>query len=137
MAIARWGTPGPRSSNLAGTTLNNLVNGASSTRVVYENTTGKAYNAFLTIKLGSITPATGGSISARITCSDGVDVGDGINGDSWPLALTTTTSAKVVIKEMIRIYPGTNRINITNNSGTSFPSSGNEIYITPYGEEIV
>jgi len=136
MAVAKWATPSTRSSNFASTTLNSLGNGSESTVVTYDNSTNRNLYGAVTIKLGSITPATGGSISLRITVNDGTDTADKAAGDIYVAQLLSGASAKVVIIPMVRIYPFSLRFSIINNSGVTFAASGNEMYVTPYNEDV-
>lgn len=136
MAIAKWSTPSTRSSNLAGTTLNSLANGSESSRVTYDNSTNLNLYGFVTIKLGSITPATGGSITLRVTASDGTDLGDAVGGDLYTMPLTTGASAKIVNVPLVRLYPFSLRLSIINNAGVTIAASGNEIYVTNYNEDV-
>ena len=136
MAVAKWSTPSTRSSNLAGTTLNSVANGSESARVTYDNSTTRDLYGFVTIKLGSITPATGGSITLRVTASDGTDLGDAVGGDLYTMPLTTGASAKIVNVPLVRLYPFSLRFSVINNSGVTFNASGNEIYVTPYNEDV-
>lgn len=137
MAIAKWSAYGTRSSNLAGTTLNSLANGSESTTVTYDNSTNRDLYASIAIKLGSITPATGGSITLRVTIADGTDTSDRIGGDLYTIPLTSGASAKVNIIPMIRLYPTSLRFSIINNSGVTLNASGNELYVRPFNEDIV
>ena len=136
MAVAKWATPGSRSSNFASTTLNSLANGSESNVVTYDNSTNRNLYGVVTLKLGSITPSTGGSVTLRVTMSDGVDTSDKAGGDLYTSVLLSGASAKVVIWPMVRIYPFSLRFSITNNSGVTLAASGNEIYVTPYNEDI-
>ena len=136
MAIAKWSTPSTRSSNFAGTTLNSLANGSESTAVTYDNSTNKDLYGIITIKLGSITPTTGGSIIVRVTLNDGTDTADRIGGDLYAIPLTSGASAKVAVLNMARLYPFSMRISIINNAGVTLAASGNELYISPYNEDI-
>jgi hypothetical protein len=136
MAIAKWSTPSTRSSNLAGTTLNSLANGSESSRVTYDNSTNRDLYGFVTIKLGSITPSTGGSITLRVTASDGTDLGDAVGGDLYTMPLTTGASAKIVNVPLVRLYPFSLRLSIINNAGVTIAASGNEIYVTNYNEDV-
>ncbi len=136
MAIAKWSALGTRSGNLAGTTLNALANGSESSRVTYDNSTNRDLQGFVTIKLGSITPATGGSITLRVTASDGTDLGDAVGGDLYTMPLTTGTSPKIVNVPMLRLYNASLRFSIINNAGVALAASGNEIYVTPYNEDV-
>ena len=76
MAVAKWATPGTRSSNFAGTTLNSLANTGESSVVTYDNSTQRDLYGAVAIKLGSITPSTAGTISLRVTMNDGTDTAD-------------------------------------------------------------
>ena len=136
MATAKWSTPSTRSSNLAGTTLNSVANGSESSRVTYDNSTTRDLYGFVTIKLGSITPATGGSITLRVTASDGTDLGDAVGGDLYTMPLTTGASAKIVNVPLVRLYPFSLRFSIINNAGVALAASGNEIYVRAFNEEV-
>jgi hypothetical protein len=137
MAIAKWAAPSTRSSNLASTTLNSLANAAESTVVTYDNSTNRDLYGTVTIKLGSITPSAGGSITVRITLNDGTDSADRIGGDIYTIPLTSGASAKVAVLNMIRLYPYSMRISVVNNAGVALNASGNELYIRPWNEDIV
>ena len=105
MAVAKWATPGARSSNLAGTTFNSLANGSAGAAITYDNSTNRDLYAIVTVKLGSLTPTTGGSITLRIYAGDGTDMPD-LNGgpfDSYVAPLTTTAGAKAAIIPMVRL----------------------------------
>lgn len=136
MAIAKWATPGTRSSNIAGTTLNSLANNAESSVVTYDNSSNRDLYAAVCIKLGSITPATAGAISLRVTINDGTDTADRAAGDVYPVSLNSGASAKVVIIPLVRLYPYSLRLSLVNNSGVSLAASGNEIYVRPFNEDI-
>ena len=136
MAIAKWAAPATRSSNFAGTTLNSLANGSESSVVTYDNSSTRDLYGAVTIKLGSITPSTGGSITLRVTMNDGTDTSDRIGGDLYVVPLTSGASAKVVIIPMVRLYPFSLRFSVINNSGVAFASSGNEIYVTDFNEDV-
>jgi hypothetical protein len=137
MSIAKWAAPSTRSSNLASTTLNSLANAGESTVVTYDNSTNRDLYGTVTIKLGSITPSAGGSITVRITLNDGTDTADRIGGDLYTIPLTSGASAKVAVLNMVRLYPYTMRISVVNNAGVSLAASGNELYIRPWNEDIV
>lgn len=137
MAIAKWSSLSTRSSNFAGTTLNSLANGSESSQVTYDNSTNRDLYGAVTIKLGSITPSTGGSITLRVRINDGTDTADvAVNGDLYTMALTSGASAKVVIIPLVRLYPFSMRFSIINNSGVALASSGNEIYCTDFNEDV-
>jgi hypothetical protein len=137
MSIAKWATPSTRSSNFASTTLNSLGNGSESAVVTYDNSTNRDLYGIITVKLGSITPTAGGSITVRITLNDGTDTADRIGGDLYVIPLTSGASAKVAVVNMARLYPYSMRISVINNAGVSLNASGNEIYIRPWNEDIV
>jgi len=136
MAIAKWATPSTRSSNFASTTLNSLANAGESNVVTYDNSTNRDLYGIITVKLGSITPSTGGSITVRVTINDGTDTADRIGGDIYVIPLTSGASAKVAVLNMIRLYPVSMRISVINNSGVTLNASGNEIYIRPWNEDV-
>lgn len=136
MAVAKWAAPGTRSSNFAGTTLNSLANGSESAVVTYDNSTNRNLYGAVTLKLGSITPSTGGSVTLRITLSDGTDTADKAAGDLYTAVLASGASAKVVIFPMVRIYPFSLRFSLVNNSGVTLNASNNELYVTPYNEDV-
>jgi hypothetical protein len=138
MAVAKWATPGSKSSNLAGTTFNSLANGSAGSAISYDNSTARDLYAAVTVKLGSLTPATGGSITLRVYAGDGTDTPD-LNGgpfDSYVAPLTTTAGAKVAIIPMVRLYPFPVTLQVVNNAGVSTAASGNELYVRPYNEDV-
>jgi hypothetical protein len=138
MAVAKWAAPGARSSNLAGTALNSLANLSASSLMSYDNSTNRDLQAIVTVKLGSITPTTAGSITLRIYAGDGTDLPDsnGSEFDSYSAAPTATASAKVVTFKMVRLYPFPCLLQIVNNMGVSLAASGNELYVRPYNEDV-
>ena len=137
MAIVKWSALGTRSSNFASTVFNSLANGSESATVTYDNSTNRDLSCLITLKLGSITPSTGGSVTLRITLSDGTDVSDpGVNGELYLIALRSGTNAKTNITPL-RIYGCSLRISLINNAGVALAASGNEIYVTPFNEDIV
>lgn len=136
MAIAKWASPSTRSSNFAGTTLNSLANASESSVVTYDNSTNRDLYGTVTIKLGSITPSTGGSITVRVTLSDGTDTADRIGGDLYSIPLTSGASAKVAVINMVRLYPYSMRFSVVNNAGVSLAASGNELYVRPWNEDV-
>ena len=137
MAVAKWATPSTRSSNFASTTLNSLANAGESSVVTYDNSTNRDLYGVITLKLGSITPATGGSVTVRITLNDGTDTADKIGGDLYVVPLTSGASAKVVVINMVRLYPFSLRFSVVNNSGVTLAASGNELYDRAFNEDIV
>ena len=137
MAIAKWAAPSARSSNIAGTTLNSLANAGESSVVTYDNSTNRDLYGTVTIKLGSITPSTGGSVTLRVTLNDGTDTADRIGGDLYVVPLTSGASAKVAVINMVRLYPYSMRLSVVNNAGVALAASGNELYVRPWNEDIV
>jgi hypothetical protein len=139
MAVAKWAAPGTRSSNLAGTTFNSLANGSGGAAITYDNSTARDLYAAVTVKLGSLTPAAGGSITLRVYSGDGTDTPD-LNGgsfDTYTAALTAAASAKVVTFPMVRLYPfSTITLQIVNNAGVSTAASGNELFVRPFNEDV-
>lgn len=138
MAVAKWSTPSARSSNLAGTTFNSKANGSAGDAINFDNSGNKDLQGIVTVKLGSLTPTTGGSITLRVYSGDGTDMPD-LNGgsfDTYTEGLTTIASAKVVTFKMIRVYPFPLIFQIVNNAGVSTAASGNEFYIRTYNEDI-
>ena len=138
MAVAKWSTPSTRSTNLAGTTFNTLANGTAGSAINFDNSGNKDLYGIVAVKLGSLTPSTGGSITLRVYSGDGTDMPD-LNGgsfDTYVEGLTTTASAKVVMFKMIRVYPFPLMFQIVNNAGVSTAASGNELYIRTYNEDV-
>ena len=136
MAVAKWAAPSTRSSNFAGTTLNSLANGSESAVVTYDNSSNRNLYGAVTIKLGSITPSTGGSVTLRVTVSDGTDTADKAAGDLYTAQLLSGASAKVIVLPMVRIYPFSLRFSLINNSGVTLNASSNEMYVTAYNEDV-
>jgi hypothetical protein len=138
MALAKWASPGTRSSNLAGTALNSLANGSASSLISYDNSAARDLYAAVTVKLGSITPGTGGSVTLRVYAGDGTDLPDANGGafDSYTAQLASGASAKVVTIPMVRLYPFPCRLQIVNNAGVTLSASGNEIYVRPFNEDV-
>jgi hypothetical protein len=136
MAVAKWATPSTRSGNFALTSFNSIANNTEGTVVAYDNSSNRNLYGAVTIKLGSITPAAGGSISLRVTLYDGTDTSDKAAGDIYTAQLLTGTGAKVVIIPMVRIYPFSLRFSVINNSGVTLAASGNEMYVTAYNEDV-
>jgi hypothetical protein len=144
MAVAKWSTPGTRSdattAGIAGATFNSLANGSAGAAMgPYDNSTLRDLYAAITIKLGSLNVAAGGSITLRVYSGDGTDTPN-LNGgafDSYIAPLTTGTSAKIVTFPQVRIYPFSNIIfQLVNNAGVSTAASGNEFYMRTYNEEV-
>ena len=135
MAVAKWNTPSSRSANFLSTVANSLANGSESSVVTYDNSTNLDLYGLVTLKLGSITPSTGGSVSIRVTYNDGTDTSDKVGGDVYVLPLTSGASAKVNMVQ-IRLPPFSLRFSVVNNSGVTLASSGNELYVRPWNENV-
>jgi hypothetical protein len=140
MANAEWATPGSSSSNFAGTTLNSLANGSTSAFVTYDNSSNLDYYGAVAIALGSFTSTTGATITLRVYAVAGGatpdDTGSVGGGDTYTVPITVGASAKSIVIPMIRLYPFSLRMQITNNAGAAFASSGNTLIVQPYGESI-
>ena len=136
MSNAKWAAPSARSGNLAGTTLDSLANGSESAVVTYDNSTNRDLYGSVAIKLGSITPAAGGSVTLRVTLNDGTDTADRIGGDLYVVPLTPGASAKVAMVNMVRLYPFAMRLSLVNSAGVALPASGNELYVRPWNEDV-
>lgn len=136
MAVAKWATPSARSSNFAGTTLNSLANAGESTAVTYDNSANRDLYGLVTIKLGSITPATGGSVVVRVTLNDGTDTADRVGGDLYVVPLVAGAGAKVAVLNMVRLYPYSMRFSLVNNAGVTLAASGNELFVRPWNEDV-
>jgi hypothetical protein len=138
MAVVKWSAPGTRSANLAGTALNSLATGSASSLIAYDNSTNRDLYAAVTVKLGSITPGTGGSVTLRVYAGDGTDLPDANGGafDAYVAALASGAGAKVVTFPMVRLYPFPVRLQLVNTAGVTTASSGNELYLTPFNEDV-
>lgn len=136
MATAKWAAPSTRSSNILSTVANSLANGSESSVVTYDNSTNRDLYALLTLKLGSITPSTGGSVSLRVTINDGTDTSDKVGGDIYVLPLASGASAKVNVVR-VTLPPFSLRLSLVNNAGVTLAASSNELYVRPWNEESV
>lgn len=142
MATAKWATPSALGSNIASTTLNSLANGSTSAFVTHDNSSSLDLYASVTVLLGSIDPTDGGSITLRVYATDGTNTPDdtGIvgGGETYTAPLTTAGagSAKVVVFPMVRLYPASMRLQVTNNSGVTFNASSNALHVKPYNESV-
>lgn len=139
MATTKWATPGSRSSNLASTTLDSLANGSASSFITYDNSTNLDLYAVVTLKLGSLNPTAGASVTLAVFTTDGTDTPDNTasvgGGERVAEPLTTGSGAKV-INFRIRLHPHSMRFSVVNNSNVSFAASGNELYVKPNNEAV-
>lgn len=135
-----WSALGTRSSNFASTSLDSLANFGTSTVVTYDNSTDKALYAMVEIQLGSFTSVSPAAISLRTyaTANAGAVVpdttGGAIAGDVYQIPITAGASAKVIVIPMVRLYPVSMRIQVSNFAGAAFAASGNSIIFTPFNE---
>lgn len=137
MSTAKWTTPGA-STNIAGSLLNSLGNGSTSAVMSYNNSINLDLYARVVVELGSITPSTGGNILLKyvgINSGNAEDITDSL--DIYIAYLTTNTSTKRAIFQMVRLYPFSDGFVITNNSGASLAAAGNAVYVIPYNEQVV
>ncbi len=141
MATAKWGAAATE-SNIAGTALNSLANGGLSAILAdIDNATNKNLNVRFWVKLGSLTPAAGGSITVRLVCKRGSTYIDRtatiFTGEQQVIPLTTSASAKEVSSCAMRLPgPFVVGVEIVNNSGVTFNASGNEVYYQVWDEEV-
>ena len=136
MAVAKWSSNSGRSTNILSSAANSLANGAESGVVTYDNSSLRNLYAAATIKLGSINSTTGGSVSLRATLNDGTDTSDKIGGDIYIAPLLVGSAAKVAVIPLVRLYPFSIRFSLVNNSGATLNAAGNELYMTPYNEDV-
>lgn len=148
MATAKWATPGTRSVVDNGTTGNplnvattGLTNGSTSAFLTYDNSSNRDLYAIVEINLASLAVTTGGSITLRVfaTHNSGTapdNTGSVGGGDSYTMPLVASTSAKIANFPMVRIYPFSCRMTITNNTGVAFATSGNTAAVQPYNEDV-
>jgi len=138
MATAKWATPSAAGSNIASTTLDSLSNGSTSAFVTYDNSANLDLYANVLVNLGSIAAAAGASLTLRVYSCQGSDVPDnsGLGGDTYTEALLVSTSAKVVVFRLVRLYPESLRLQILNSSGVALAASGNSIKVRPFNESV-
>lgn len=135
MATLKWESPAALSSSLVTTELDSLAFGSTTALFTYDNSSDLKLYASVTVKLGSLTPAAGGSITLRVYMSDGTNVSDAAGGgDVYTSPLTTSAGAKIAIFPMVRLYPFSLRFSITNNSGVAFNAADNDVYVRTYNE---
>lgn len=140
MATIKWDTPSAQGSNIASTSLDSLANGSTSAFITYDNGTNRDLYGNIYVVLGSFTSTTGASVSLRIfsTADGGSDVPDATGGvgggDVYTQPITVGASAKAMVFPMVRLYPFSLRICVTNNGGAAFASSGNTLQVQPFNE---
>lgn len=142
MSTVTWSAPSAEGSNLAAAVLDGLASGAESAFLdAYDNSSNKALYGKVSVNLGSITPAAGGQITLRVYNSHaaGAEFDDLSGGaESYTLAVKSGASAKVCIFPMVRLYPWSMKMTITNNTSVAFSASAgsNTAKVTPYGEVV-
>lgn len=141
-STASYTSASAESLSIAEYALNSLANGSLSAILAdLDNTANRHFNIRFWVKLGSITPATGGYITVRLVCKRSSTYSDRtatiFTGEQQTISLTTSASAKEISSCTMRI-PGPNiyGIEIVNNAGVTLASSGNEVYYTTWAEEI-
>lgn len=138
MATAKWAAPGSRSSDLSGSVLNvaSFTTGTESGTMTYDNSTAKDLYGTVTVKLASITSSVGGSITLRVQYVE-TDTPDGkFGGDLYTSLVKDGTGAKVIMFNMVRLYPYSMRFSVINNTGTTIASTGNNFYVRPWNEDV-
>jgi len=140
MSTVKWATPSAQGSNIAGTTLNSLANGSTSAFITHDNSANLDLYASVCVKLGSFTSTTGASISLRIFSSQSADVPDATGstggGDTYTIPITVGASAKVAVFPMVRLYPESLRLCVTNNAGAALAASSNTLTVRPFNESV-
>jgi hypothetical protein len=139
MATAKWATPSSQGSNIASTTLDSLANGSTSAFITHDNSTNLDLYASVEIALGSFTSTTGASITLRVFAANASApdaTGSVGGGDTYTVPITVGASAKAIVIPMIRLYPFSLRLCVTNNGGAAFASSSNTLKVQPYNESV-
>jgi len=138
MAVGQWTAASTRSANILSTVANTLANGSESAVVTYDNSTNRDLYGTITVKLGAINASAGASISLRIQVVE-TDTPDGkAGGDIYTSTIFRdgTSTAKIVVFNMVRLYPFSMRLSIINNTGVTLAGSSNELYVRPYNEDV-
>ena len=142
MATAKWSAAGTESSNIAGTALDSLANGGLSAILAdIGNASGKNLNIRFWVKLGSLTPTAGGSITVRLVCKRSSTYitrsATVFIGEQATLPLTTAAEAKELSTCAMRLPgPFDVGVEIVNNAGVALAASGNEVYYQVWDEEV-
>jgi hypothetical protein len=140
MAVAKWNTPSAVGSNIAGTTLNSLADGSTSAFVTHDNSTNLDLQASVAVLLGSFTSVAGATITLRAYSAQSTNIPDNTGsvggGDTYTQPITVGASAKVVVFPLVRLYPESMRLQITNNAGAAFAAASNQILVRPYNENV-
>lgn len=137
MAVAKWAAPSSRSSSIVTTELDSLAAASESTPVTYDNSSNRDLYAAVTVKLGTFDPAASAAITLRVNMTDGTDTASAkFAGDIYVAQVDDGSNAKVVIFPMVRLYPFSLRISVLNGTSATFNAADNDIYVTPYNEDI-
>lgn len=143
MAVATWNTPSAQGSNIASTTLDSLANGSTSAFITHDNSSNLDLYANIDIQLGSFTSTTGASITLRVFSTANAagtvpDATGSVNGgDTYTIPITVGASAKSIVIPMIRLYPFSMRLCVTNNGGAALAASSNTLKVQPFNEKVV
>lgn len=136
-------TLGTEGSNIAGTNLNSLVNGAESAGIAFDNSAGATGNGWpqarVRLEIGSfaVAPSAGGQVLLRVYNAALTNLEDiHGSGDVYPLNVTATTGTKRIIFPFVRTYPWPLRFTFTNRTGQDFAASGHQVLVTPITETI-
>jgi hypothetical protein len=145
MATAKWSSLGTRTVIDDGTASNplntTLTNGSTSAFMTYDNSSGLNLYGIVELNLASLNPTTGASVTLRVwaTHNSGTapdNTGSVGGGETYTVPVTTGSGAKVVNFPMVRLYPTSMRMAVTNNTNVSFAASGNTCAVQPYNEAI-
>lgn len=140
MATVKYAAPSALGSNIASTTLDGLTNGSTSAFVTHDNSVNLDLYASVSVELGSFTSTTGASISLRVFSTSSTKVPDNTGsvggGDVYTVPITVGASAKVAVFPMVRLYPESLRLQLTNNGGATLAGSGNALYVRPFNESV-
>lgn len=131
----KWTTPTTESANLVTTELDSLADGAESSSFSVDNTTNKDLYLKFRIELGSITPASGGSIQLKLY-NPNSDVG-GSPAEFSVIELSAGAGVKEVERSILLPGPFNFNATVVNNTGVALASSGNGVYVQFYSEEVV
>lgn len=142
MATIRYSAMAAAVDAIASATINanpGLANGAAATGGDLDNSSNRHLFGLVSIKLASLTPATGGFV--EIHClprlSDGTSFAE---RTASTLAATWIPETGSTAKEgtvTLRLLPGVFRIALVNNLGVALAITGNSVQIQTFTEEAV
>ena len=145
MATAKWSALGARTVIDDGTASNplntTLTNGSTSAFMTYNNASNLDLYAIVELNLASLNPTTGASVTLRVWATHNSGTAPDNNGlvgggDTYTVPLVTGSGAKIANFPMVRLYPTSMRMAVTNNSNVSFAASGNTCAVQPYNESV-